>query len=248
MHAANKEPLTPPPMLSAILESVDVEAHVAFYTDVLGFQRLPEPTVEEHGLTAVVAGHMFLGFRPVAEPPAPGGVTIYFLVPELAPLRDRIRDHGVELASDIARLPWGFDGFRVDDPMGYRLLFGQKIGPEDAEEVPDEDPEETLRRKKAEPVLDLGDPGAALEAVFSGDEEISQRAILDDLLGPLMAAGDSAAFTAAVERIRQGTVRTYADIKTALRELPPEMSGKLAEMVRDAEERLKALEEEEEEE
>jgi lactoylglutathione lyase len=113
----------------------DLQASVAFYTEVLGFQVMRA----DPDYVSVRTGAVVLGLGPVAKLPETGvgpgftrqrlradrgaGVEIVLEVDDLDELRAlyrRCQTRGV-VAEALREQPWGLQDFRVVDPDGYYL-------------------------------------------------------------------------------------------------------------------------------
>ena len=103
----------------------DVDAAMAFYVDVLGFELVerwgpPFAMVKRGDLTLWLSGPGSSASRPLADgsSPAPGGWNRLVLETEsLAPLVERLRQAGAHLRSEIVSGPGGKQ-ILVDDPSG----------------------------------------------------------------------------------------------------------------------------------
>jgi catechol 2,3-dioxygenase-like lactoylglutathione lyase family enzyme len=119
----------PPPVancayLHPVLSVSDLPASIAFYTDQLGFR-----TGFTAGDPIQIAG-MNLGFGSLhLQPgtPSPAGAAVYLVVDDVDALYEHQRSKGVAIASAPSDRPWGLREYRVQDPDGYTLTFGQHI-------------------------------------------------------------------------------------------------------------------------
>ncbi len=117
----------------------DVDAAVAFYCQVLGFDEVmhPAPTFAmlERGplrllLSAPGGGPGGGGAMPDGSVPAPGGWNrIQLEVEDLAAMVDRLREHGARFRNDIVT---GTGGRQIllDDPAGNPIELFEPILPE----------------------------------------------------------------------------------------------------------------------
>jgi lactoylglutathione lyase len=107
----------------------DVARSVRFYRDVLGFET-PEDVAVDAGYVAVRRGDAVIGLGaaeglPTDHPVAPGstrpaaGVELVLEVGDVVAARDHAVAAGADLASDLARQPWGLTDFRLLDPDGF---------------------------------------------------------------------------------------------------------------------------------
>jgi lactoylglutathione lyase len=112
------------PGLRLELFALDMEASVAFYTRVLGFE-----------LAGHEPGGVVLGIGPVAKLPEEGGyfgreiatlrrglgVEIVIEVDDVNGWRDRVAASGHPILEPLRDRPWGLRDFRISDPDGYYL-------------------------------------------------------------------------------------------------------------------------------
>ena len=101
----------------------DLDATVAFYTEVLGFAvERREPgyaTLERDGTRIGAAVRSPVPDGSARRPPT--GVEIVLEVADLAAERERVRRSGWRVVEDVTERPWGLTDFRVVDPDGYYL-------------------------------------------------------------------------------------------------------------------------------
>ncbi len=103
----------------------DVEAAVAFYTTLLGFEVVfnagpPFAEVRRGNLRLLLAGPSSSAGQPMADgtKPGPGGWNrIHFVVPDIAAEVARLRDTGAQFRNDIVEGPGGKQ-ILVLDPSG----------------------------------------------------------------------------------------------------------------------------------
>lgn len=114
----------------------DIERSLEFYTQALGF--LVSERMEEGGkLVGVMikAGTVELGISQDDWKKGRGrtkgeGIRLWCEVTQdLDALAQRIRAHGVKLATEPEDKPWGIRSFYVDDPDGYHYGFFRKLKP-----------------------------------------------------------------------------------------------------------------------
>jgi catechol 2,3-dioxygenase-like lactoylglutathione lyase family enzyme len=113
----------------------DVDAAVAFYTDVLGYKLL-----RKEGSPATFAiGHidgatvMFMHERWYAGPPSEleqrgTGVDIRIMVPDVDAVYARIRAAECTVLNEIGDRVYGLRDFIMRDPHGFRLRFASPLG------------------------------------------------------------------------------------------------------------------------
>ena len=111
----------------------DVDAAVAFYTELLGFEVLSHPApafadVVRGRLRVLLSGPQSSGAR--ATPPeesAPGRNRIHLVVDDLDAHLDRLRAAGATLRSEVVEGPGGRQ-FLVADPAGNLVEVFQPAG------------------------------------------------------------------------------------------------------------------------
>jgi uncharacterized glyoxalase superfamily protein PhnB len=124
-------------MLWPTLTVADVDASLAFYSDVLGFEK-DLRLQDEHGTTflgSVEVGDTVIMFsRPDPKDPpdssrgARSGVrlTIWFAANhEIDALYADLLSRDVPIACEIGDRPWGHRDFTVRDPDGYHLTIAR---------------------------------------------------------------------------------------------------------------------------
>lgn len=119
--------MSSPCLFRVILPVADIEIAVAFYRQVFA---APGERVSP-GRHYFACGAVVLAlYSPAAEgdEPASGWAFhplqyLYFAVPVLDVVRDRLRAAGGEVDEDIAVQPWGERLFYARDPLGNRLCF-----------------------------------------------------------------------------------------------------------------------------
>jgi uncharacterized glyoxalase superfamily protein PhnB len=103
----------------------DLDASMAFYIDVLGFQVVRDERSAEAPYVAVRRGEVRVGLaaRPSTERTAlrrpPTGVELVLEVDDLAAAHANVLTTGWPLIEDLTDRPWGLRDFRVADPHGY---------------------------------------------------------------------------------------------------------------------------------
>ncbi len=109
----------------------EMEAAVAFYIRVLGFDLIRE----EPGYSSLRRGEVFLGLGPISKLPAEGGyftrdiaerqlglgVEIVLEVDDLDAYHARVLASEYQISEPLRERPWGLRDFRVVDPDGYYL-------------------------------------------------------------------------------------------------------------------------------
>ncbi len=109
----------------------DVDAAIAFYTGVLGFELVRE----EPGYSSLRRGGVILGLGPISKLPEEGGyftrdiaelrrglgVEIVLEVDDLDAYHARVLASGHPVSKPLRELPWGLRDFRIIDPDGYYL-------------------------------------------------------------------------------------------------------------------------------
>lgn len=109
----------------------EMDAAVAFYTGVLGFDLIRE----EPGYSSLRRGEVLLGLGPISKLPAEGeyftrdiaqrwlglGVEIVLEVDDLDAYHARVLASEYEISEPLRERPWGLRDFRVVDPDGYYL-------------------------------------------------------------------------------------------------------------------------------
>jgi uncharacterized glyoxalase superfamily protein PhnB len=115
-----------------VLKVNDVQATIAFFTGVLGFELSWHAPATDSGETAVVrAGDAVLMFSTgghLGGTPAFTG-TLYFNLDGLEPvdrLYERVRDR-VSIVWPLEDMPYGTREFGLRDPNGYTLAFAEAL-------------------------------------------------------------------------------------------------------------------------
>jgi predicted enzyme related to lactoylglutathione lyase len=105
----------------------DLDAVVAFYTEVLGFTLTRDERTAPVGYAALERDSVRLGaaYRPdpvdrdARHPPT--GIELVLEVDDLRAEHDRVVGAGWSLAEPLQDRPWGLADFRVLDPAGHYL-------------------------------------------------------------------------------------------------------------------------------
>lgn len=111
----------------------DVDAAVAFYTELLGFTLLSHPApafadVVRGRLRVLLSGPQSSGARATpTEESAPGRNRIHLVVDDLDAHLDRLRAAGATLRSDVVAGPGGHQ-FLVADPAGNLVELFEPAG------------------------------------------------------------------------------------------------------------------------
>ena len=103
------------------LPVTDLEATLAWYRDVLGF----ETAWSNRGFGAVSSDSTEIFFQQTPRPIAP--VTCCVRVEDADSLYVSYKDRGVEIIADIEDKPWGMREFLFRDPDGHLFRVGHMI-------------------------------------------------------------------------------------------------------------------------
>ena len=109
----------------------DIEASIAFYRGVLGFELLRR----EPDYASLRSGGVILGLDPIAKLPADegyftrgrlagdrgAGVEIVLEVDDIAAYHRRVDMAGHRVLHELRLQPWGLTDFHIVDPDGYYL-------------------------------------------------------------------------------------------------------------------------------
>jgi lactoylglutathione lyase len=113
----------------------DLDASIAFYSRVLGFQVIER---QPDGYTSLQNGAVSVALNDHDHLPQdhpvyigahdrPGrGVEFVFYTDDLPALYAQVQEQGWPVASTLARQPWGVDDFRLVDPDGYYLRISAR--------------------------------------------------------------------------------------------------------------------------
>ena len=128
----------------------DVDASLAFYTDVLGFTTgytLPGPdgTTLHASVDRGEAHIMFGKFDPArdGEGTRGAGVTLYFTVgddEDIDAYFERVRAAGAAVVQGPTDQFWGHRDWTVADPDGFLLTISKVTGPMDLSRMPSAEP------------------------------------------------------------------------------------------------------------
>ena len=113
--------------VSPMLLTRNIDATIAFYTQVLGFElenRMPADDGEWCALACGEAGIMFYTAPGGASPKMTGQV--YFNPDDVRALWEKIKDH-VSVAWELEEMDYGMLEFAIEDPNGYTITFGQEV-------------------------------------------------------------------------------------------------------------------------
>jgi lactoylglutathione lyase len=120
------------------LFALDMEASIAFYTRVLGFELARH---EPGDYASLRLGDVVLGIGPVAKLPEKGGyfgrdmatlrrglgVEIVIEVDDVEGCHERVADSGHPILEPLRDRPWGLRDFRISDPDGYYLRVTSRL-------------------------------------------------------------------------------------------------------------------------
>jgi len=100
----------------------DLEASIAFYRDVIGFE---VRNATEDGSFALLGK----GLAEVAlvQNDAPPAEQAYLYVRGIEALNERCREAGCEVARELVEHPWGLRDFVVRDPDGHLIGIGERV-------------------------------------------------------------------------------------------------------------------------
>lgn len=116
----------------------DLQASIAFYRDVLGFEPIGSKSAAGKGYTPMRMGEIRLGLNlhsrlgeshPVfiSEGERPGrGVEIVAEFDDVEAFYQRVQASGWPISEPLGERPWGLFDFRVKDPDGYYWRFTSK--------------------------------------------------------------------------------------------------------------------------
>ena len=103
----------------------DLDATVAFYVSVLGFELVHDERDQPSAYVALARDTVLVGAAARPEVPDRGqrrpvtGVELVLEVDDLDEEYARVTAAGWPLAEDLAGRPWGLRDFRLLDPSGY---------------------------------------------------------------------------------------------------------------------------------
>ena len=107
--------------------TADLEALVAFYTQVLDFTLIRDERDAPVGYVALERGAVRIGAAYRGDPVdttarhPPTGIELVLEVDDLSAEHDRVTAHGWPIEEPLTDRPWGLTDFRVLDPGGYYL-------------------------------------------------------------------------------------------------------------------------------
>lgn len=110
---------------SANLPVSDVDAAIAFWVDVLGWEKRTDAQVSEDFrfvTVGPVGGQAELSLQP-STGGAPGGVSL--VCDDLDDLQARLAAHNIELSMPITQMAWGSRGCEFTDPFGNRFYVDE---------------------------------------------------------------------------------------------------------------------------
>lgn len=109
-----------------VLFAKDLQEALAYYRNKLGFR-----VSWTYGSPAFRAGVAFdsleLQLTDDAQQPPAVPANLYFHVTGVDAYYARCRERGATLSSELEDRPWGMRDFRVTDPTGNRLGFGEPV-------------------------------------------------------------------------------------------------------------------------
>lgn len=119
--------MTPPRLYRVILPVSDLGVAARFYRRVLG---VPGERVSPGRHYFEYGGVILACYDPVADGDELGegwrhheNQYLYFAVPDLEAVRERIQEAGGRTLTEIEDMPWGERIFYALDPLGSRLAF-----------------------------------------------------------------------------------------------------------------------------
>ena len=117
------DPAKPAPMLEKALPEMpldDVPAGIAYYRDVLGFKI----NYQQHDLGVMDRDSVTLVL--IARTTRHEGIgSAYIYIANADALYAELKSRGADLRSEPVSRPWGLRDFRVSDPEGNQITFGQ---------------------------------------------------------------------------------------------------------------------------
>jgi uncharacterized glyoxalase superfamily protein PhnB len=115
----------------------DIKAATEYYRDRLGFT-IEFLYGEPPTYASVCRDDVSINFS-TSNPPGrrngmagagPGnGTDVYVIVGAIDELYEELKSRNIKLVHDIASYDYGMREFGIEDPNGYRLLFGQEVAP-----------------------------------------------------------------------------------------------------------------------
>jgi predicted enzyme related to lactoylglutathione lyase len=129
----SNKPASAPKFQAAVFFVKDVERTKRFYCDVLG-QKITmdfgENVTFEGGLSIWKTDYALnVIFKDKAKQVSVGGnnAEIYFECSDIAAYFERIRKKPIQVIHQVMEHPWGQRGFRIYDPDGHILEFGEPM-------------------------------------------------------------------------------------------------------------------------
>jgi predicted enzyme related to lactoylglutathione lyase len=107
--------------------TADLDAVVAFYTEILDFTLVRDERSDPVGYVALERDAVRIGAAYRADPVEnsarhpPTGIEVVLEVDDLQAEHDRVLASGWPLAEPLTDRPWGLTDFRVLDPAGHYL-------------------------------------------------------------------------------------------------------------------------------
>jgi len=112
--------------LSPVFLVRDLEEALAYYRDVLGFS-LAWTWGEPVHRAGVVLGEVEIQLEAAGLGAPPGPSVVYCQVTGVDRYDEACRARGVQLVFELADRPWGMRDFRVVDPSGNIITFGEPL-------------------------------------------------------------------------------------------------------------------------
>ena len=110
----------------------DLTVATKFYCDVLGFEKKwawGEPEIRVGVGSQAGPGGQSVEINLINDPASgPSGTSfVYFHVTDIEALYQRCLEHGAEVYLELGDRDWGMKDFRVSDPFGNRMGFGEVL-------------------------------------------------------------------------------------------------------------------------
>ncbi len=100
----------------------DIDASIAFYRDVIGFE--VRNSTNDGSFALLGKGLAEVALVQTDNPPAEQA---YLYVRGIEALSQRCKDAGSEIARDLVDHPWGLRDFVVRDPDGHMIGIGERV-------------------------------------------------------------------------------------------------------------------------